>query len=95
MREIASSDDSLRKRLCALVHLEFQAAREHSQEFLYFCENEARFLRDMRRNIPRVRQELIKMIRRGQKRWRRTFGGSGNVGRHAERRALRGGDFGD
>jgi TetR/AcrR family transcriptional regulator, repressor of fatR-cypB operon len=66
VREIASSDDSLRKRLGALVRLEFQAAREHPQEFLYFCENEARFLRDMRRDIPRVRQELIKMIRKGQ-----------------------------
>jgi TetR/AcrR family transcriptional regulator, repressor of fatR-cypB operon len=66
VREITASDDSLRKRLGALVHLEFQAAREHPQEFLYFCENEARFLRNMRRDIPRVRQELIKMIRKGQ-----------------------------
>jgi hypothetical protein len=66
VRDIAATDDSLRKRLGALVHLEFEAAREHPQEFLYFCENEARFLRNMRRNIPRVRQELIKMIREGQ-----------------------------
>ncbi len=66
VRGIAASSDSLRKRLGALVHLEFQAAREHPQEFLYFCENEARFLRAMQRDIPRVRQELIKMIRKGQ-----------------------------
>jgi AcrR family transcriptional regulator len=66
VREIAARDDSLRKRLRALVHLEFEAAREHPQEFLYFCENEARFLRSLRRDIPRVRQELIKMIREGQ-----------------------------
>jgi len=66
VREIATRDDSIRKRLGGLVHLEFEAAREHPQEFLYLCENEARFLRNMRRDIPRVRQELIKMIREGQ-----------------------------
>ena len=66
VREIATRDDSLRKRLGALVLLEFEAARKHPEEFLYFCENEARFLRNMRRDIPRVRQELIKMIREGQ-----------------------------
>src|SRR5437763_15584904 len=46
VQEIADSGDSLRNRLRALVHVEFDAAREHPQEFIYFCENEARFLRD-------------------------------------------------
>ncbi|HTT74998.1 MAG TPA: TetR/AcrR family transcriptional regulator [Candidatus Binataceae bacterium] len=68
VQEIAQRADPLPERLSTLVHLEFAAAREHPQEFLYFCENEARFLRRLRRDVPRVRQELIKMIRKAQAR---------------------------
>jgi len=49
-----------------LVHVEFETARTHPQEFLYFCDNEARFLRGLSRDIPRVRQELVKLLRTGQ-----------------------------
>ena len=66
VHEIVERGDSLREKLHALVHVEFEAARAHPQEFLYFCENEARFLRGIRRDIPRVRQELIKMLRKEQ-----------------------------
>lgn len=66
VQEIVEREDSLREKLHALVHVEFEAARAHPQEFLYFCENEARFLRSLRRDIPRVRQELIKMLRKEQ-----------------------------
>jgi AcrR family transcriptional regulator len=66
VQEIVERGDSVREKLHALVHVEFEAARAHPQEFLYFCENEARFLRGLRRDIPRVRQELIKMIRKEQ-----------------------------
>ena len=66
VQEIVERGDSLREKLHALVHVEFEAARAHPLEFLYFCENEARFLRGLRRDIPRVRQELIKMLRKGQ-----------------------------
>ena len=68
VQEIAERSDPLHERLAALVHVEFAAAREHPQEFLYFCENEARFLRGLRRDVPRVRQQLIKMIRKAQAR---------------------------
>jgi len=66
VQETVERGDSLREKLHALVHVEFEAARAHPQEFLYFCENEARFLRGIRRDIPRVRQELIKMLRKEQ-----------------------------
>src|SRR6266851_2519888 len=66
VQEIVERGDSVREKLHALVHVEFEAARAHPQEFLYFCENEARFLRGIRRDIPRVRQELIKMLRKEQ-----------------------------
>ena len=66
VQAIVERGDSLREKVHALVHVEFEAARAHPQEFLYFCENEARFLRGLRRDIPRVRQELIKMLRKEQ-----------------------------
>jgi AcrR family transcriptional regulator len=68
VQEIAEREDSLPKKLRALVEVEFEAARAHPQEFLYFCENEARFLKDLPRDVPRVRRELIKMLRHGQAR---------------------------
>jgi hypothetical protein len=58
--------DPAQKKLRALVHVEFEAARTHPQEFPYFCENEAQFLRGLRHDIPRVRHELIKILRKGQ-----------------------------
>jgi AcrR family transcriptional regulator len=66
LREVAEEEAPLRKKLRALVHVEFEAARTHPQEFLYFCENEARFLPGLRRDIPRARQELMRMLRKGQ-----------------------------
>ena len=65
---VVGRTDSLQKKVSALVRVEFEAARAHPQEFLFFCENEARFLRSLPRDIPRVRQELIKMLRGGQAR---------------------------
>lgn len=66
VQEIAQGRASLRKKIAALVHVEFEAGRSHPEEFLYFCENEARFVRGLPRDVPRVRQELMKMLRRGQ-----------------------------
>lgn len=68
VRAITSGPAPLQEKLRALVRLEFDCARRHPEEFLYFCENEARFLHGVGRNVPRARQELIKMIREGQRR---------------------------
>ncbi len=66
VRRIVEGKRPLRAKLRALVHVEFETARTHPQEFLYFCENEARFLAALPQGVPRVRQELIRMIREGQ-----------------------------
>jgi TetR/AcrR family transcriptional regulator, repressor of fatR-cypB operon len=68
VQEIVERGGSMQEKLRALVHTEFEAARSHPQEFLYFCENEARFVRSLARDVPRVRHELIKMLRKGQTR---------------------------
>jgi AcrR family transcriptional regulator len=67
LSEIVVGPRPLREKLSALVSLEFDAARTHPQEFLYFCENEARFVRALRKDIPRVRAKLIEMVREGQR----------------------------
>ena len=66
LREVAEEEGPLQKKIRALVRIEFEAARTYPEEFLYFCENEARFLRSLGRDIPRIRQELIRMLRKGQ-----------------------------
>jgi AcrR family transcriptional regulator len=66
VRQIVEGKRSVREKLRALVHVEFETARTHPQEFIYFCENEARFLGAIPQTLPRVRQELIGMIREGQ-----------------------------
>ena len=66
VRQIVEGKRPAREKLRALVHLEFATARTHPQEFLFFCENEARFLAALPQALPRVRQELIKLIREGQ-----------------------------
>jgi AcrR family transcriptional regulator len=66
VREVAEEEGPMRKKLRALVHVEFETARTHPQEFLYFCDNEARFLRGLSHDIPRVRLELVKLVRTGQ-----------------------------
>jgi AcrR family transcriptional regulator len=44
VRQIVDGKCPAREKLRALVHLEFETARTHPQQFLFFCVNEARFL---------------------------------------------------
>jgi hypothetical protein len=46
--------------------LGFETARTRSQEVVYFCENEARFLTALPPAVLRVRQQLMRMVREGQ-----------------------------
>ncbi len=75
--EIVVSEVSLREKLGALVRLEFDAARDYPEEFLYFRENETRFLRKMGKEIPRVRANLIELVRDGQRRLQVRLGDCG------------------
>lgn len=68
VQEITEREQSLRETIRALVRLEFETARSHPHEFLYFCENEARFLHSLPRDVPRVRHELIKTFEQAQAR---------------------------
>ncbi len=56
------SQDKLR----AIVGHEFSAATDHSDAFVYFCENEGRFLGDLPPEIISARRILTEFIKAGQ-----------------------------
>lgn len=66
VRQIVEGKRPAREKLRALVHLEFETARTHPREFQFFCENEARFLAALPPALPRVRHELIRLVREAQ-----------------------------
>jgi AcrR family transcriptional regulator len=56
------TEDKLRE----IVGHEFSAAAEHSEAFVYFCENEARFVRSLPPQIESARRLLTEFIKNGQ-----------------------------
>ena len=55
-------------KLRQIVRCEFSAATEHSEAFVYFCENEARFARNLPRQIRSARRVFAEFIEAGQRR---------------------------
>jgi AcrR family transcriptional regulator len=56
------TEDKLRE----IVGHEFSAAAEHSEAFVYFCENEARFVRSLPPKIESARRLFTAFIKTGQ-----------------------------
>jgi AcrR family transcriptional regulator len=67
LREIARRQGSTREKIYEAVRLELSAAEEHTEAFIYFCENETRFLRSLPAGVPRARDVFIELITEGQK----------------------------
>jgi len=68
LRDIVQGDSSTREKVAAMTRLELSTATEHTDAFIYFCENEIRFLRSLPADAPRVDQLLIELVKDGQKR---------------------------
>jgi AcrR family transcriptional regulator len=68
LHEIVCSVGSAKEKIYRAARLELSAAVEHTEAFTYFCENEARFLRSLPANVPRVRDVLIELVKQGQAR---------------------------
>jgi len=68
LREIVRGPGGTREKVYGAARLELSAAVEHTEAFIYFCENEARFLRSLPASVPRVRDVFIELIRQGQAR---------------------------
>jgi AcrR family transcriptional regulator len=54
------------ERLGEIVRHEFAAANDHSEAFIYFCDNEMRFVRQLPPEVMSVRKVLSSFIAAGQ-----------------------------
>jgi len=68
LREIVRGPGGTREKVDGAARLELSAAVEHTEAFIYFCENEARFLRSLPASVPRVRDVFIELVKQGQAR---------------------------
>ncbi len=66
--EIVRGPGSISEKLRRVAAVELATAEEHTDAFLYFCENEPRFLRSLSAEVPRARAALLTLIRDGQRR---------------------------
>src|SRR5215471_11939621 len=68
LRDIVRGGGSTREKVAAMTRLELSTAADHTDAFIYFCENEIRFLRSVPADVPRVDELLIELVKEGQNR---------------------------
>src|SRR5215471_10183820 len=52
LRDIVRGFGSTREKVAAMTRLELSTAREQTDAFIYFCENEVRFIRSLPTDVP-------------------------------------------
>ncbi|MDO8431218.1 MAG: TetR/AcrR family transcriptional regulator [Candidatus Binatus sp.] len=66
LQRIVSGPGGILDKLHEIVRHEFTAVTDHSDAFVYFCENEARFVRSLPPEIASARRVFTAFIRGGQ-----------------------------
>lgn len=66
LNQIVTGSESAKEKLCSLVRQEFTAAESHPEAFLYFCENEPKFIPFLPPDVPSVRKIFKELIKEGQ-----------------------------
>jgi len=66
LQRIASSSGGTLDKLRQIVGHEFSAITEHSEAFVYFCDNEARFARSLPPEMVSARRVFTTFIKAGQ-----------------------------
>jgi AcrR family transcriptional regulator len=66
LQRIAGGPANIPDKLREIVRHEFSAVTDHSEAFAYFCENEARFVRNLPPGIVSARRILTTFIKDGQ-----------------------------
>ena len=66
LQRILGRPGSTLDRLREIVAHEFSAVTEHAEAFVYFCENEARFVRDLPHGTMSARRIFMAFIKTGQ-----------------------------
>jgi AcrR family transcriptional regulator len=68
LHQIARGQGTTKEKLYGAARLEISAAAEHTEAFIYFCDNEPRFIRSLPAGVPRARDVVIELIKSGQER---------------------------
>ena len=68
LRDVVAGAGSTPEKVAAMTRLELSTAAEHTEAFIYFCENEIRFLRSLPADVPCVHELLIEFVKDGQRR---------------------------
>jgi len=68
LQRIMNGSASTLEQLQEIVRHEFAAATDHSHAFVYFCENEARFVHDLPAGVISARRIFTAFIKAGQAR---------------------------
>jgi AcrR family transcriptional regulator len=68
LQDIVSGSGGTLDKLREIVRHEFSAVREHSEAFVYFCDNESRFVRSLSPKIVSARRVFTAFVKAGQSR---------------------------
>jgi AcrR family transcriptional regulator len=68
LRRIVDGPAATAEQLRAIVRHEFAAVTDHSDAFVYFCENEARFVHELPAGVMSARRMFTAFIKAGQAR---------------------------
>lgn len=68
LHRIVGGPGAASERLRGIVAHEFAAASDHAEAFIYFCDNELRFVHELRAEIMSIRRILTSFITVGQAR---------------------------
>ena len=68
LQDIVSGPAGTLDKLREIVRHEFSAVTDHSEAFVYFCENESRFVRSLPLEIVSARRVFTAFIKAGQAR---------------------------
>ncbi len=68
LRDIVRGVGSTREKVASMTRLELSTAAEQTDAFIYFCENEIRFLRSLPADVPRAHKLLVELVKDGQER---------------------------
>ena len=75
--EIVDGDGTISEKLRRIAAVELSTAQEHTDAFLYFCENEARFIRSLPVDVPRAYTAFLNLIKDGQRQKQIRHGNAG------------------
>jgi AcrR family transcriptional regulator len=68
LRDVVQGSGTTKEKLRSVTRVELSAVQKHTDAFVYFCENEPRFIRSLPAAVPRARDVFVELIAEGQKR---------------------------